>query len=688
MLSAWSTAAKELPSGRDYKYHSAFRGFPRLMKSEAAVALEEASLVAKAYFGNTRRRERPDIVHALTSSGGNNSTQVHLAVMDTLDMLLEEVDHLLDEMKGQRMAADQQLEVTFGSGAVLLGAGTAEDFSSKVTRTLRPQLRFGDTALDNSYERAWVPWYFDVSTQQKVTCPANIHPFKDVVENHILSSNQLSVGSSEVYPPLDSTPLICVDTCEGLEAMIVELSKVNEIAVDLEHHSYHTFQGFTCLMQISTRTVDFIVDTLALRVELPRLATIFHNASIVKVLHGAQEDVRWLQRDFGLFVVNMFDTGLALQTLQRPRGLAFLVDHFCDVKLDKSFQTADWRVRPLSPAMLAYARQDTHYLLYCYDRLRTALLQAPATSAVGNLLVHTWNESRRLSLTVYTKPSFDPLSTWRDALDKSISGLSESQLKAAQALFNWRDGVARAEDESPPAVMTTKTLIMLSTQMPTNARDVLRIAQQPSVYLRKSAEAVAQLLCEVPQQTKDVAFYKAMMQEENSSTDTTNIPRNTTYRPMTGALPSSAGLLSAWESDDLVSLIMTNSGCAQQQQESIGIFCGVFVPPKVLVDLPGHPTPAALQKNRIVPVPQQPGFGNGNSVQVSKRARSVSPPHSKSHALQNSDKSATVTTAAENANTAEKGLLENEQLPPSLAEEFGGLGRATRRREVRVNRKK
>lgn len=37
---------------------------------------------------------------------------------------------------------------------------------------------------------------------------------------------------------------------------------------------------------------------------------------------------------------------------------------------DKRFQLADWRVRPLTSEMLHYARCDTHYLLYCYDRLR------------------------------------------------------------------------------------------------------------------------------------------------------------------------------------------------------------------------------------------------------------------------------------------------------------------------------
>lgn len=40
------------------------------------------------------------------------------------------------------------------------------------------------------------------------------------------------------------------------------------------------------------------------------------------------------------------------------------------LQADKRFQLADWRVRPLTQEMLHYARSDTHFLLYCYDKLR------------------------------------------------------------------------------------------------------------------------------------------------------------------------------------------------------------------------------------------------------------------------------------------------------------------------------
>jgi hypothetical protein len=39
------------------------------------------------------------------------------------------------------------------------------------------------------------------------------------------------------------------------------------------------------------------------------LLPVFSDPAVVKVLHGADSDIVWLQRDFGLYIVNLFDTG-------------------------------------------------------------------------------------------------------------------------------------------------------------------------------------------------------------------------------------------------------------------------------------------------------------------------------------------------------------------------------------------
>lgn len=66
----------------------------------------------------------------------------------------------------------------------------------------------------------------------------------------------------------------------------------------------------------------------------PALARVFADAAAVKVLHGADRDIQWLQRDFGLYVVNMFDTGQAARVLGLAgHGLGFALQHYCDVKV-------------------------------------------------------------------------------------------------------------------------------------------------------------------------------------------------------------------------------------------------------------------------------------------------------------------------------------------------------------------
>lgn len=99
-------------------------------------------------------------------------------------------------------------------------------------------------------------------------------------------------------------------------------------------------------MQISTRQKDYIIDTLALREELHVLNEVFTDPKIVKVLHGADSDVEWLQRDLDIYLVNMFDTHQAAKRMNLARlSLAFLLKQYCQLDVDKTFQLADWRIR-------------------------------------------------------------------------------------------------------------------------------------------------------------------------------------------------------------------------------------------------------------------------------------------------------------------------------------------------------
>ena len=83
--------------------------------------------------------------------------------------------------------------------------------------------------------------------------------------------------------PLFETDLVRISSASDVTALVEELKQCDVIAVDLEHHSYRSYQGITCLMQISTRSRDFIVDTLQLRNHLEPLNIVFTDPKIVKV---------------------------------------------------------------------------------------------------------------------------------------------------------------------------------------------------------------------------------------------------------------------------------------------------------------------------------------------------------------------------------------------------------------------
>ena len=75
-------------------------------------------------------------------------------------------------------------------------------------------------------------------------------------------------------------------------------------------------------MQISTRSTDYLVDVLAIREFVWELNEVFTDPSILKVLHGADMDIQWLQKDFGVYVVRASPPpSLVGQSLRHgPRG--------------------------------------------------------------------------------------------------------------------------------------------------------------------------------------------------------------------------------------------------------------------------------------------------------------------------------------------------------------------------------
>lgn len=111
------------------------------------------------------------------------------------------------------------------------------------------------------------------------------HPYLYEMRHIPYPTSMFTVSQPILPPPIETMPAELVDTPEALAEMTEELKQAKEIAVDLEHHDTHSYYGFTCLMQISTREKDWLVDTLKLRGALreDKLGGVLADPSIVKV---------------------------------------------------------------------------------------------------------------------------------------------------------------------------------------------------------------------------------------------------------------------------------------------------------------------------------------------------------------------------------------------------------------------
>lgn len=212
----------------------------------------------------------------------------------------------------------------------------------------------------------------------------------DSIDLRVLDNFDLSM-----CPDLKETPYVLVNTVEKLRLCADELASCSELAFDCEMcnagEGNSTKSGTrTCLLQITSNLIstivnkdgstkqvekDYIIDPLApgLWEAIPNLlCPLFSNPAIVKIGHGiGGMDVSSLHRDFGILVVNAFDTyeasaivtqrkgGLGLANLCKHYGLSSY-EHYQDLK--QKYQSSDWVKRPLDEEAVEYGRYDVRYL--------------------------------------------------------------------------------------------------------------------------------------------------------------------------------------------------------------------------------------------------------------------------------------------------------------------------------------
>ncbi|KAL5285138.1 EXOSC10 family protein [Megaselia abdita] len=515
-------AVNAFPSGSARDFYSTFPTFEQVIETQKDRILGIISHVLKKenIKGNIQRRQ-PDEQFEM--------------ILECNDLMLERINTNLDEISGIRKNPETILiESKIASNSLVDKAGswninkngsqpsTSSPYSSARLLTAknipRPQFSF-KVPVDNSRLTPFVPRIKDKPNSLKPlailpeydedgTVVSYIHPYEFELLKFEPSEEFLKKTSPEFPKKLEEVGFELVSKASKLPEILKELKEHKMLAIDVEHHSYRTFQGITCLLQVSTPVKDYIFDTIELREDLHVLNEVFTDTKILKIFHGADMDIEWLQRDLSLYIVNMFDTHQAAKLLNLSRlSLSFLLKHYCNVEADKTFQLADWRIRPLPEELIKYARQDTHYLIYMYKMITNDLLEQGNNKP--NLLKAVFQQSTEVCKKRYIKPVIRDESHL-DIFRKSKRVFDNRQLFALKEIFHWRDILARQEDESCGYILPNHMMLQIAESLPREMQGILACCNPIPPLVRQSLHSIHQIILKAREQP----LVKPIVQEQ------------------------------------------------------------------------------------------------------------------------------------------------------------------------------
>ncbi len=281
-----------------------------------------------------------------------------------------------------------------------------------------------------------------------------------------------NVDALQTENSLQSTP-VWVATSPALDALRARLASEALVAVDTESDSLFSYFEKVCLLQISTRETDYVVDPLALAQAetgdvsrgIATLGPFFADSGIEKIFHAAEYDILCLKRDYHFEFKTIFDTMIAARILGwKNVGLGNILQERFNVTLNKKMQRADWGHRPLTAEEIAYAREDTHYLIALHS------LQLRELERLDRL-EEAREEFERLTRAESAPRRFDPDGYW------TISGardLDKVGLGILRELYRFRDAQARKEDRPPFKILPDSAMMHVATTQPSTPRDLER----------------------------------------------------------------------------------------------------------------------------------------------------------------------------------------------------------------------
>ncbi len=276
-----------------------------------------------------------------------------------------------------------------------------------------------------------------------------------------------------------------INTNEELEQKCKKLKNEKRIAMDIEADSMHHYKEKVCLVQIADSSEHLLIDPLKME-SLSALKPFCEAPEITKVFHGADFDIRSLDRDFNIRINNLFDTEIACRFLGiQKRSLAALLKKHFNLCLDKRFQKTDWSRRPLSDEMIAYSINDVAHLIELSEILENKLKER-------NRLAWAQEEFELQTKVRYDNNGNEPLFL----KFKGAGKMEKQSLAVLESLLQMRKKIGKEKNLPLFKIMSAESIINMTNDKPLSMNALKNIkalsVKQMGMYGEQCIEAIKQ----------------------------------------------------------------------------------------------------------------------------------------------------------------------------------------------------
>jgi len=248
---------------------------------------------------------------------------------------------------------------------------------------------------------------------------------------------------------------ILTDNAE-IAALCKRLARAEYITVDTEFMREKTFWPKLCLVQLAGPDEAAAIDPLAADVDLAPLHKLLANPKILKVLHGARQDIEIFYQLAGKVPAPLFDSQIAAMVcgFGDQVGYETLVARLTGHRLDKSSRFTDWSLRPLTEKQVTYALGDVIYLREAYEQLRERIAENGRAA---------WLDEELASLTASDSYRIDPATAWHRLKPRSSDRRFLAILREVSA---WREIEAIQRDIPRNRVLRDEALSEIAAHPP------------------------------------------------------------------------------------------------------------------------------------------------------------------------------------------------------------------------------